>query len=472
MTKSLLAASKRALAVGALASMLLVAAGAAQAVECARPTDAQGSSGYDYASATVESFGSERVLVWYTTAGPHAVSPSSTRADGVPDDVASVAEVTTSALDRYEAMGFRTPLADDLNAECGSNGGDARLDVYLVAMNGADGMAVPEAGRCSSPHRCASFLIAKSNYALTYGSADIGIRTVLPHELFHAVQNAYDTELDRFWAEGTAQWATKVLHPDLADLERNLPAFFRQPSRSLDAPPSGVTAGFLYGAAIWPVFLSERFDDDIVRRILEQEAEVEGTAIAATDAVLRELGSSMQSEFPQFAAWNAGTGSRRGTGGYALAADYPEVPVSELTNDGAQGISSGLASFYFTVRTDRALRFSLTTDASRNAGRLVPFENGAARLDRLRPLPAELDGEGMIVVSGITTSKTDAPFTLDITSPSASAPPESGGCAVARAASSRAPFALLALVGMGLSRWRIRQARSRRAGVYSAQSAK
>ena len=83
-------------------------------------------------------------------------------------------------------------------------------------MRGADGMAVPESGRCASvsPKQCASYLVAKSNYAEYYDSAELGIRTVLPHETFHAVQNAYDVDLDRFWAEGSAQWAAKMLDPD------------------------------------------------------------------------------------------------------------------------------------------------------------------------------------------------------------------------------------------------------------------
>src|SRR6187402_2637738 len=148
----------------ALLIPLLVASRVARAAECARPTDPQGANGYDYGSVTVESFGSDRVLVWYTTTGAHAVNPLSLRADGVPSDVALVADVTTSALERYEAMGFRAPLGDDLSAECGSNGGDSRLDVYLVRMTGADGSTVPEAGRCSRPGQCASYLLAKSNY--------------------------------------------------------------------------------------------------------------------------------------------------------------------------------------------------------------------------------------------------------------------------------------------------------------------
>jgi len=77
------------------------------AASCVRPTDPGGSDGYDYGSATVSSFGADEVLVWYTTTGPHAVNPHSSRKDGVPDDVATVASVTNDAVLGYAAQGFR-----------------------------------------------------------------------------------------------------------------------------------------------------------------------------------------------------------------------------------------------------------------------------------------------------------------------------------------------------------------------------
>lgn len=442
----------RARRTGALfAALLATHSLPALAGECTRPTDPGGAGGYDYGDAEPSSFGNAQVLVWYTTAGQHAVNSASTRADHVPDDVATVAQVTSDALTRYAKMGFRAPLSDDRAPSCGSNGGDARFDVYLVNMRGADGMAVPETGRCASvsPKRCASYLVAKSNYAEYYDSAELGIRTVLPHETFHAVQNAYDADLDRFWAEGSAQWAAKTLDPTLTDLERNLQAFFSQSARSLDAPPSGVTAAFLYGSAIWPVFLSQRFGDDIVRSVLEQEAQQGDSAIIATDAVLLAMQSSIADEFPLFAAWNAATGARAGNGGYLNASDYPEVDVSELTSAGAQAITSGLASFYYHAQAPMPLQLTLETDSTRNRALLVPFVDGLPQVDQVTPLPAELNGEGIVVVSGITTSKKDAPFTLSLSAPSATQQPavkDAGGCSLsgpARGAGSPAPFALL-----------------------------
>lgn len=403
----------------ALSALLL--ARAAVADGCARPTDPGGFEGIAYGDATVRSFDTETVRVWYAIDGEDAVNLASSRPDGVPDDVAEVAQVTSDALERYAAMGYRAPVSDGVNPSCGSNGGDDRLDVYLMHMVGADGATFAEPDRCTSfgeALQCADFILAQSNFAdfaQLYDSPSIGIRTVLPHEAFHAVQDAYDSLLDRFWAEGTAQWAAKTLDPSLEDLERFLPAFLGDPGRSLDGPPNGVTSAFLYGAALWPVFLTQRHGEEIVRSIFEEEGRDGDAALVATDQVLQTASSSMALEFPRFAAWNVATGTRAGTEGYPDAARYPMVPVEALDGGSVQGITSGFDSFYFHVSVASPARVALETDPARNVGQLVPLVSGVAQLGAVTPLPTTLEGEGIVVVSGITSKKSDAPFTLTLT---------------------------------------------------------
>ena len=347
--------TRRSFARLAVSLLFFTAARDAAAGSCVRPTDPGGIDDYAYGSATVKSFGNDKVLVWYATDGTNAVNTATTRGDGVPDDVAEVAQVTSDTITSYASMGFRAPVSDG-DTSCGSNGGDDRLDVYLVKMVGGDGMTVSEQGRCTSAgkaQRCASFVFAQANYAALYPSASIGIHTVLPHETFHAVQNAYDANIDRFWAEGTAQWAAKTLDPSLTDLERFLPDFFSSTSKALDAPVNGVTAGFLYGAAIWPVFLTAQHGNDIVKQVLEQEGVGGDGALAATDAVLQANdSSSMANDFPLFAAWNAATGKRAGSGGYSEGSSYPEVTIAELEDGAASGITSGYATYYYHVQSD------------------------------------------------------------------------------------------------------------------------
>ena len=449
--------------IAALTGAGLLVVAQAQAVTCpSRPTDAAGYAGYTYGAEPRKAYDAAQVRVHYTTTGSHATALATTRADGVPDTVALAGEVADKALGKYAEMGFKAPPSD---VAC-QNADDAKLDIYLVAFAGADGTTVPVA--CNGTSECSSFVLVEATFAgRGYSTAAEGFRTVVAHELFHAVQNVYDSELDRFWAEGTAQWAMKTVYPELADFENQLPPFFKDNTRSLDSQPSGVTAGFLYGSAVWPLFLSLRHGPDTVRLILEKEADgtksrSETRSIPATDAVLLTKGSSIAQDLPIFGAWNAATKTLAGTGGYPDAAKYPGVKTLVLA-DGVAGVTSGLPYFVYRGTLDAASKISLETDAARNAGVVVPIEGGKPALDKAKALPANAAGEVLVVVAGITTKKTDAPFTVHIGAPdapgssgasgtsgangSSSGSGSSGGCTVVSAAPSpaRVPDALSAL---------------------------
>ena len=394
---------RRGLVVGAM----LLAASEARAQTCVRPTDAAGYAGYRYESPP-DRFDTAGVRVWYARTGTHAVRPATMRPDGVPDDVASVGAITQDALDRFAALGFRAPLSD-ADTTCGSNGGDGRLDVYLVRFPAADGTAAAERCVPGATVRCATFILAEANLARHYATAEEGIRTVLPHETFHAIQNAYDANVDRYWAEGTAQWAAKLLAPQLKDLELNLPAFFAEEGRSIDLPPGGATAGYLYGAAIWPVFLTRHFDDAIVREALEAEAVDGASALDSVGAALAARGARLEDAWPMFWRWNASTGARASSGnGYPDAASYPVLAVKDL-GEGVSGITAGSTGNVFRVQGP--VKVTLTSSVHR--AWMVPLADGAARLDQAKELPADVvSGEALVVLTSLTPSKQDAHYEL------------------------------------------------------------
>lgn len=388
-----------------------------------RPTDPAGYQGYAFGSVEVKTYDTTHVRVHYATSGSYAPSLTSTRPDGVPDAVGLAGDIGEDALTKYAAMGFKEVPSD---AACTSNGGDARVDIYLVPFSGADGSTVADA--CDGP-TCSSFVLCKAGFLNAgYANDKEGFETVVSHELFHAVQNVYDHELDRFWAEGTAQWAMKTLHPELQDFERQLPSFFSAQNQSLDAQPQGVTSGFLYGSAVWPLFLTLTHGDDFVKLTLEAEA-AGAKAMPAIDAVLQTKGSSLADAFPMFGAWNVATKDLAGTGGYPDAAKYPGTKTATL-EDGAKGITSGFASYAFRGTLDGKKSISLDTDATRNAGVVVPIVDGKARIDQAAKLPADAEGDVVVVVAGITSKKTDGPFTIhfgDPTGTSSSSSSSSGG---------------------------------------------
>ncbi len=423
----------------ALAGAMLLSHALLQAQTCQspRPTDAGGSQGLAYGSAEVAFLDapSGRARVHYALSGVHAPPAASTRADGVPDVIAVAAQAADDALDEYTALGYAPPLGDG-DSPCGSNGDSDALDIYIVNFAAADGQAVPDHCETGSPRRCAGFVLVENDFrAGGYANAAEGMRTVVPHELFHLVQNAYDADVEPWWAEGSAQWAAKQVYPELRDLERFLPGYFDNPWRPLNVPPSGPINSFLYATAIWPVFLHERFDADVVREIYEGFETGAGGALETADVVLQARGSSLAAEFLQFAAYNAATGERAtDEAGYLAAADYPLVPLTPFAVEPGAALpenSSGFGAFYYSVATTSPLELGFESDPTRVAALLMPLVEGKARLDQAQPLPATLEGEGIVVVAGQTLDRKNAPFTLTA---SAQAAPktddevESSGC--------------------------------------------
>jgi MYXO-CTERM domain-containing protein len=391
---------KRSLIGGAL--LVVISATRTASAKCPpRPADAAGYTGYVYAPETEATVAGDAVRVHYVTAGTHATTVANAQ---------YVSDTAEDALKRYAEMGFAKPPSDE---SCGgTNGGDGKLDIYLVRFANADGSTVKTA--CTG-RTCSSFMLVESTFASSgYPTTEEGFRTVVVHELFHAVQNAYDAEsAARFWQEGTAQWAMKSLHPELVDFEKQLPAFFGDPKRSIDFSGSGVSAGFLYGSAVWPLFLSARHGEATVKEVWERQGSGE-EAVPAIDAVLKAKGSSLADEFPLFWAWNVGTKDRTGTGGYADAARYPGVKTVGVLEEGASGITSGLSAFAFIGDLGGRMKVSLETDETRNAGILVPLDGEKTQLDQAQKLPASFEGRALVVVTGVTTKKTDAPFTVHV----------------------------------------------------------
>lgn len=426
---------------------LLAAAGAvfapealAQTCESARPTDADGSSGVSYGSAEVSFLDapSGRARVHYARSGAHAPPVGSTLRPDVPDAVVIAAQAADDALDKYAELGYLA-LLGDAESPCASNGDSDAIDVYLINFSAADGQAAVDHCAPGPLKRCAGFILVENDFRRG-GYADVteGMRTVVPHELFHLVQDAYDADVERWWAEGSAQWAAKQVYPDLRDLERFLPAYFDSPWRPLNVPPNGVITNFLYATAIWPVFLGERFDAAIVREVFEGFGQGAAGVLPTTDAVLRARGSSLAPEFLQFAAYNAATGERApAAGGYVDAASYPLVDVQPLaTADGelVSEVDSGLGAFYYSVSSVEPRTLELEADAERVAGLLVPLVDGKLEVTRAQPLPATLEGEGVVVVAGQSLARTDAPFRLQARPQAVSPAPAartSTGCSLA-----------------------------------------
>lgn len=412
-------------ATAALALGLALAGRPARAQNCesTRPTDAEGAAGLSYGSAEVAFFDSAsgRARVHYALSGPHAPPAESTLEADVPDAAVVAARAADDAFDKYSQLEYQLPLSDG-DSPCAENGGSDAVDIYLIQFAAADGQALLDHCQAGTPRRCAGFVLVENDFAGGgYADSAEGLRTVVPHELFHLVQDAYDANVEHWWAEGSAQWAAKQVYPDLQDLERFLPAYFDSPWRPFNVPPSGVVTNFLYATAIWPVFLQQRFDASIVREVFEAFDGTPNSVLPTTDQVLQKNGSSLAHEYTEFAAYNAGTGSRAPAhGGYADAASYPEVKlkaVSGAAGDLASDVQSGMGAFYYSVSAASPLALSLEADPTRVAAVALPVVEGKADVAAAQALPATLQGDAILVVAGQTLKRTDAPFKLRAATP-------------------------------------------------------
>jgi len=421
----------RALPLLSVALTLLLAPRAAAGATCyaLRPTELGAERSYVGAPATAFDTPEGSVRVWYALEGPHA--PEGVSAGQIPAAALTAGAAAEAAFARFGALGFRLPLADGPDSPCSDSGGDARLDIYLYDFGSADGTIVLDQCVEGGAERCAGFAVVENDFKNKgYANPTEGFQTVVPHELFHLVQYADSTNGEAWWAEGTAQWAAKQVFPELRDLEGFLPAFFQRTDRPLDFPPVGAAASFSYGAAIWPVFLTERFEVPVVRGVFAALGDGALGALDAANVTLQAAGSSLDSAFTEFALWNTATGTRAGSSGYANAASYPEVTLEALAEgipSSTAGALAGLSTRYFHFLAGERRHIEVAGEGARLNARFVPLVDREARIHEVKELPLETSNAGILVLSGRARDHRDVTFTIHIGAASGVAGESSSG---------------------------------------------
>jgi hypothetical protein len=187
--------SRRAVAIGAivLVSLVVCASQAHGAAPKPRPPDG-GTYGFEVPEAPP--YASERAVVHYTTRSRDRPPRRDSDRDGVPDYVEIAGAAADDALQSFNVLGLRAPVAD-------SAGGDPRPDIYIRALGPSFGRAVPPADAVGG----AFVLIAPSLDLVSTATskAKAGLRQQVAHELGHLVQFAYvPGGMPQWIAEGTA----------------------------------------------------------------------------------------------------------------------------------------------------------------------------------------------------------------------------------------------------------------------------
>ena len=311
-------------------------------------------------------------------------------ADGIPDWVETTADVMADVWSaEVTAMGFLAPKSDATSA---NNGGNNRFDVYLADI-GAEGFFGycttddPDASDQFPTHFDFSAYCVLDNDFEDFGIAytpEEFLQVTAAHEFHHASQFAYDAGEDVWLMEGEAMWMEGQVYPAITDRFRYLD---RSPIRRPDRPLDHGINSYEYGAWVFFQYLSERFDDALMREIWEladaSDLDTEQYSMQATGNAIaaRGLGVTLSSAFATFAQWNRTPGA---AGFYLEGDDYPSAPTSALYKLGRSGTTGWraprlrhLASAYYSF----APRDTLGTGAKlRVAVDLPPLKSKPAAL--------------------------------------------------------------------------------------------
>jgi hypothetical protein len=303
-----------------------------------RPTNSSDPFGYEGAEAqSIVSPGGD-YRVWWTDEGEHAVPSADADGSGVPDYVEMVAEVADEVAQKLADNGWKIAMNDDPGGSGGPPGGDGLFDIYLVDFSAGDGHYSRD--WCTTNEhgvqQCAGHFRLENDFAgLNYPSPEYAARLVLSHEYFHAVQNAYTSDLPQWFSEGSATWFEEYFDPSQDDFERLTSLYFDEHDRTLNDRGRGPSDGFAYGASIFVYFLELHIGADGVRAIFERLATGE-ELLAAIEAEVADTLGSLQETFDLFATYNLFTGTYWvSDNGYPDAERFMGVEAESQVVDGA-----------------------------------------------------------------------------------------------------------------------------------------
>jgi hypothetical protein len=389
------------------AVLLLALSGAARAD---RPTDGTGLFAFDASDELDFVDGPAGIVrVHFSVSGPNETRMADDDGDGEPDFPAMVAETAEDVLAFYEDFGFRPPVRESELGLAPLGGTDA-FDFYLVDFGGnADGNFALDA--CAGSV-CAGHMIMENDFAgYGYPSLSVATEILTSHELFHAVQAAYNAGQPSWMSEGTAVWAEWLYAPGNRDFIYFSEAYLEDPGRSIDRPPAGVATAFTYGTALFFGFLDEYVDASAAIDLQEEmEGRSEDEAVAAMAAVVEAWGGTLPDAWTVFVEWNLATGDRAGGADSYSFAEQIDGPVLEDESTGLLQDDNRfypLAATYYQLTHDGGpMAFATPDDPAGLRFALFPVADGGddgavdAPVARWQPLEPGLTELGELPEGG------------------------------------------------------------------------
>ena len=197
-------------------------------------------------------------------------------------------------------LGMRAPISDGAIAGC--NGGDGRLDVYLVDI-GTYGQNANDLGETFpvtfATREYPTFILINRNL-----SPD-DLKGALAHEFMHASQWAYPVAAlglsSYFWLkESTAQWAIDHVYPGNQLEQRKAEFYMKTPADPLNTEENG--KGRIYGSYLFFQFLARTIGASRIKDVWNATTS-NAEAITAVDAAIP---GGFHEQWPKFAKqlWN------------------------------------------------------------------------------------------------------------------------------------------------------------------------
>jgi hypothetical protein len=379
-----------------------------------RPTDGDADpQGHGYSVPSEHVCGPHVCVHWVI-----ATSDAPPLLDGNHDLVPDQADATLLAFEtawriEVDQMGFRAPKPDGTSADHGPND---KLDVYVADM-GASGLSGyvatddPHAQDESYPYRdYSAYIVVDDDFSVTQLGADGGLgglRATAAHELFHAVQYAYDSGEDAWLTEGTAAWMEDIVADDVDANRRWLhSSAIAHPWVPIDSS-RGLNE---YGAWVFWRFLTESQgtrdpDQALIRTVWELAAQGPGDpglfSAEALQEALDSRGRSLAGALATFGSWNLAPAAF-----YDEGAAYPRAPVTEHHRVSDHHPAAGWSTLQLNHLATDAVSFEPQAGSPGKASlRLLldapPRETGSAarilivlRSGSLRLVPLTLDADG------------------------------------------------------------------------------
>jgi hypothetical protein len=265
-------------------------------------------------------YGGTHILIHYDTAGEDAIFEANidvNPADGHPDYINELLDIFELVWSyEVDTLAYGPPLTDN------GRGEDNRLDVYMVNLGtGVYGFTYPDPD--SNYFQMPAYIevdndVAGTSYGGSHATVIQAAKVTAAHEFFHTIQYAYDeSEFDYdnpndpntfkpWWLEASSTWMEDIVYDDVNDYINYLPFFLGYPQWGLGIfGPTGARILHAYGACLWPIYLSEKYGVDTIRRIWLGCASRPGYNLpAVTDTLMRFYSTDFERSFLEFAVWN------------------------------------------------------------------------------------------------------------------------------------------------------------------------